>query len=219
MNQNEKYIWYASYGSNLLEERFHCYIRGGQPEGSIATFKGCSDKTLPVENEEIYISRELYFARSSSNWENGGMAFIDAEFGKAQETMGRMYLITREQFIEVVKQEIKHEGELNIDFELAISKGSQTFRPNSYYGHIIYLGEKRGHSIFTFTHQRNYEPTKPSIPYIKTIAKGINEIYPNISKEEIIDYLMPKKGIANNYSKEEITSIVYSIDINLDKAK
>lgn len=24
------YVWYASYGSNLLEERFMCYVKGGK---------------------------------------------------------------------------------------------------------------------------------------------------------------------------------------------
>ncbi|MBL0236650.1 MAG: hypothetical protein IPQ02_08595 [Saprospiraceae bacterium] len=35
------YIWYASYGSNLLEERFQCYIKGGMPKGSTKTYLGC----------------------------------------------------------------------------------------------------------------------------------------------------------------------------------
>jgi hypothetical protein len=25
----ESYIWYAAYGSNLLKERFMCYLKGG----------------------------------------------------------------------------------------------------------------------------------------------------------------------------------------------
>lgn len=38
-------VWYACYGSNLLEEHFLCYILGGQPAGVKTVYGGCNDKT------------------------------------------------------------------------------------------------------------------------------------------------------------------------------
>ena len=32
--QTKKYLWYASYGSNLNLDRFMCYIVGGKPKNS-----------------------------------------------------------------------------------------------------------------------------------------------------------------------------------------
>ena len=44
MNSQDQ-IWYACYGSSILEERFLCYIQGGQPNGTRTIYDGCRDKT------------------------------------------------------------------------------------------------------------------------------------------------------------------------------
>lgn len=211
MEQENKYIWYASYGSNLLEERFLCYIRGGKPEGAAKSYPGCTDKTLPTDNEEIYICSELYFAKRSRNWEDGGVAFIKTNFDEQQETLGRMYLITKEQFIDVVKQETDFNGELMIDFDRALSEGSLVFREGSWYGNIIFLGYQQDKPIFTFTNQDNILPTtKPSNKYLRTIVKGIHETYDYLNTLEIVDYLISKQGVFENYSREDLEALVES---------
>ncbi|QQD13967.1 hypothetical protein [Sphingobacterium sp. UDSM-2020] len=63
-------VWYACYSSNLLDERFLCYIKGGQPAGAKTVYGGCLDKTLPFDSEDMYINSDLYFARASKNWDN-----------------------------------------------------------------------------------------------------------------------------------------------------
>lgn len=69
-------VWYVSYGSNLMEERFHCYIKGGIPAGSNEAEKGCRDHTLPVHNKGCELPYPLYFAKDTSKWGTGGVAFI-----------------------------------------------------------------------------------------------------------------------------------------------
>lgn len=59
-NLNEK-VWYACYGSNMLQERFLCYIKGGQPAGANTSYNGCNDKTLPIDSEQMYIPAEHNF--------------------------------------------------------------------------------------------------------------------------------------------------------------
>jgi hypothetical protein len=201
-------IWYASYGSNLLEERFLCYIRGGRPSGANRTYKGCRDKTLPIDSEEIYINQKLYFGKSSKNWDGGGVAFLGLSSDPGHLTLGRMYLITREQFMDVVKQETDTKEKLTIDFEGAMEEGSYVFKDRSWYGTIVYLGEQYGCPIFTFTHQDDSQPvTRPGNNYLATIVKGIGETF-SLSKQEIYDYLHSKDGISGNYTEQELINLI-----------
>lgn len=208
----KSHIWYASYGSNLLKDRFLCYIKGGKPEGASRDYPGCSDKTDPVEDEEIILCSELYFAKQSRNWEDAGVAFIKTKFEASQWTFGRMYLITEEQFTEVVKQEINFQGDLGIDFAKAVSEGNYIFREGSWYGCICYLGEVDGFPIFTFTNQNILTTTKPGVNYLKTLIRGIQERYDYLSEREIVDYLISKQGITDNYTKEDLTALVVSVN-------
>lgn len=212
MTQTQDYIWYASYGSNILEERFLYYIKGGQPIGATKNYSGCTDKSLPIDKEEIYINSELYFAKKSKTWNKGGVCFIKTNFDPQVQTLGRMYLITKQQFIDVVRQETANENNLNIDFERAISEGSLIFNDGSWYGNLIYLGTQNNLPIFTFTNQDNIdEANKPNENYLRTIVKGIQETY-NLSTTEIVDYFILKSGIANNFTREQLTKIVEGDD-------
>src|SRR5579859_2057184 len=196
----DKYVWYASYGSNILEERFLCYIQGGQPDGSAKTYNGCNDKSLPVDSEEIYICSELYFAKKSKSWDNGGVGFIRIDFEPQRQTLGRMYLITREQFVDVVRQETNNKELPSIDFEKAIANGSFVYSELSWYGNLIYLGIREEFPIFTFTNHENIaQINKPSKNYLRTIIRGIKESYTHLSNEEIVTYLISKQGVEDNY--------------------
>ncbi|WP_259065006.1 hypothetical protein HDF24_00260 [Mucilaginibacter sp. X4EP1] len=209
MDENTNLVWYASYGSNINKERFLCYIRGGQPNGAAKEYAGCSDPTLPSGDEELYINSQLYFAKSSGNWNNCGVGFLSNNFDRKTQTWGRMYLITKQQFVQVFEQET-HRKNVVIDFERAITE-AYTFAPGSWYGRIIYLGEQGGNPIFTFTNEDELTPTKPSSDYLKTIAAGIKECYP-YSNEDIASYFINKPGIKDIYSPEEITAILAVLD-------
>lgn len=78
-----KYVWYASYGSNLLEERFLCYIRGGQPAGSTESEPGARDPSLPLRSIQFSMPYPLYFAKERTKWGKGGVAlFVKSEMSK-----------------------------------------------------------------------------------------------------------------------------------------
>ena len=145
---NENHIWYASYGSNICRERFLCYIQGGQPKGAMTNYYGCRDKSLPIEETRIVLNHDLYFAKSSQNWQNGGVAFINTQ-SNSKITYGYMYLITKEQFCDVAKQEIKSATEINLDFDEAIINESLIFKQNSMYGNLIFVGSNENYPIFT----------------------------------------------------------------------
>lgn len=208
MTKLQDKVWYACYGSNLLEERFLCYIKGGQPKGAMTTYEVCRDKTIPADNEDFFICSELYFAKESSNWANGGVAFIRTLFEPQASTIGRIYLVTKGQLIDIARQETNTKSELTIDFDKAVEDGSFIFKRPSWYGNLIYLGQQNGYPIFTLTNENDLLPlTKPSKNYIKTISEGIKESH-NFDNQTILEYLRSKGGIKGNYNDQELLNII-----------
>ncbi|MDR9458342.1 MAG: hypothetical protein RI572_13135 [Salegentibacter sp.] len=211
MPKEEQKVWYACYGSNLLEERFRCYIGGGQPEGAHRIYPGCTNKTFPTRTKGLIINREMYFAKISKTWSGGGAAFIKSDFDKNVETLGRMYLITRQQFIDLVQQEIKFEGEFDINLEKVIEEGSLDMKNDSWYGQIIYLGDEEGHPIFTFTNEEYLENeiNAPNEHYLKIIIEGLKQTY-KLSPSEIQKYLENKTGIKGFPIKKDLPDLIQS---------
>ncbi len=179
------YVWYAGYGSNLHQQRFLCYIIGGSPQFGMTSAKGCTDKTMPVENKPITINYPLYFAiprtgRGTSNWGPGGVAFIDPQVNGKARTHCRMWKITTAQYAEVRNQE------------------------GAWYDHEIPLGTESGSPIVTITNRsviRNI--ISPSDAYVNTIARGLRETY-HFSDDEIADYLLDKTGIKGTVQKNDM---------------
>jgi hypothetical protein len=173
-----------------------CYIQGGKPEGSSKKYNGCTDNSPPFEDKPIKIPHELYFGGSSSVWCRGGVAFIKPTMaGKGRQTLGRMYLITRDQFTEVVQQENKLEprdSSIKIDFEKTITD-LQSFigKENEFtrYGRIIYLGEDEGHPKFTFTAKKEIYRNRPCEKYLSIIREGLRETYPSMSDVDTERYV------------------------------
>src|SRR4051812_38700552 len=129
-------VWYASYGSNILTDRFRCYIAGGQPLGSQRTYEGCRDTSVPRADKPTTINHELYFSKNSPVWDNGGVGFISIQPDKTKTTFARMYLITEQQLTDVAKQETNSNNYLNINFMEAVENGNTIFKSPSWYGKL-----------------------------------------------------------------------------------
>ncbi|MGG3466910.1 hypothetical protein ABES02_05130 [Neobacillus pocheonensis] len=205
---NEKqYVWYASYGSNINTDRFLCYIKGGRPEGSSKVETGCKDPSLPLDQSTFTINLPLYFAKEAEKWESKGVAFIGLNQISEAKTYSKKYLITTEQFLEVVKQE-NNGVELEIDLNEVRRNVSKIFR-QAWYGNVLYLGEDKGYPIFTFTAPWDIEDVewkKPSHSYLTTIVKGLKQDY---SVQEIYEYFKSKPGIKDNFSEEELAGVIF----------
>ncbi len=82
----DDYVWYASYGSNILRDRFLRYIS-----------KTSSEK-IPLMERRFIFDHPIYFANNSGsrNWGTTGVAFLDMD--RKGKTYGWMYLITKQQF-------------------------------------------------------------------------------------------------------------------------
>jgi hypothetical protein len=193
-----KLVWYASYGSNLKRARFMCYIKGGKPHEGAKPNKGCfRDKSDPIESRPISLNFELYFAGQSANWGNGGVAFIR---GGGGHTLGRMYLITAEQFNDVVMQENGKtpDGSPFVPaFKKLVSQSQSILPGRPWYGKILNIGSEGGWPILTFTTARTdlLNPNAPAEEYLKVIASGIKETYPQMGNDDIAEYLAQADGV------------------------
>lgn len=187
-------VWYVGYGSNLSEQRFLCYIEGGTPLFGKKKYKGCTDKTLPIERRSKIIHYPLYFAlpqgeTKTENWGDGGVAFIRLQKDVNTETLCRMWKITKEQYEQVRNQEGR-----------------------SWYNYDeIPLGEEEGIPIYAVTNKDNLDNVLlPSESYLKTIALGLKETY-KFDNEEIANYLIDKKGIKGYLAKDKIIEIIENL--------
>lgn len=202
-------VWYACYGSNIREERFMCYIQGGTPPGALKNFSGCKDTTEPKDTGQIIIDHEMYFARESPTWNGGGICFLDPEKDTSARTLGRTYLINSGQFIDLVRQELKFEGDISIDFEQLREDGYYNCLNEGRYGLLLYLGEKEGAPVVTFTSEvyLGNELNAPDITYLSTIINGMKEIY-DLKDSEMIEYFSSKKGLKNSGIQKNLLSII-----------
>lgn len=104
----DSYIWYAAYGTNLLESRMACYLRGGLCEQNGKTYPGCTNRALWTETRTSIFPGEVYFGNSSHLWEKKGVPFFEPLHGRDPRRRSipmKLYRITREQMDEVQKQE------------------------------------------------------------------------------------------------------------------
>ena len=100
-------VWYAAYGSNLLERRFLCYLQGGLLPESGRVHTGARDPRLPEKSVPLWLPGTVYFAMQSTTWGGTGRGLYDPD--TPGRSAGRGYLITAGQFLDVVAQEMRLE--------------------------------------------------------------------------------------------------------------
>lgn len=167
----KEYVWYVSYGSNMLKERFMYYIKGGSYKGS-RNRKPCDDTSLPVTIKTVEIPYDMYFGNESGSWNYTGVSFLDTtEKGKS---LGVAYLITKEQFDHVAKEE---------------NSGRYPDGTGEWYEDIIDLGMMDGFEVKTITNKRIRPYNEPCQEYWDTLFEGIKENWPYMSDEDIENYL------------------------------
>lgn len=166
----KEYVWYVSYGSNMLTERFLCYIQGGAFEGS-RPHPACEDTTLPLAIIPVEIPYDMYFANESGSW-GGGVSFLDiTRNGRA---LGVAYLITKEQFEHVSIRE---------------NSGRPPMEGYGWYEDIIDLEPIDGIEAKTITNRNLRDYNVPRKAYLDTLRRGIRQNWPDMTDEEIEDYL------------------------------
>ncbi|MEG2645953.1 MAG: hypothetical protein RSA08_02860 [Clostridia bacterium] len=161
---DNQYVWYACYGSNINSERFMYYIEGDKNE-YYSSLDGCKDKSKPIEEKSYIFKCPIYFAGYSKRWD-GGMAFLDYEHeGKSY---GKIYKLKMNQFLDVLKQEQRCK----------------------LYDAIIYVDELDKLPIFTFTAAHKLDSiADPSYKYCEVIKKGLIDIFKDLNNDKIDEYI------------------------------
>jgi len=191
-------VWYLSYGSNLNRDRFLKYLLGGKPKGARRSYNGARLKELPRDDGPVVFEGQMYFGGQSSLWgDKVGVAYLrDGN----EPVLARKYLLTREQFVDIVAQENRLEaGQLALDLERVTE--SMDCPSLGAYKRIIRLQEDSGYPTFTFTCADPKSLNAPSLCYLVTIASGIAESH-QLGMDVIAEYLSNRPGCES--STEEL---------------
>lgn len=166
------YVWYVSYGSNMLYDRFICYIIGGQFECTGSYRKPCNDTSEPVEVRSIDIPYDMYFGNYSGSWDGCGVSFLDTR--KSGHAYGVAYLITREQFEHMAAEE---------------NGGRFPDGEGNWYENIRTLGKMDGYELITISNDELRPYNEPCEDYLETLKRGMKENWEEMSEEDIDNYL------------------------------
>lgn len=189
-------VWYAAYGSNLCAERFRCYIAGGIPPGRTDPCRGARDPTPPRKDRPFAIPHPLYFTGSAESW-GGSPCFVDLVRSlDGGPTHGRAYLITWEQFEDVVAQENgRRTSRIDFDHD-GLAAGSSVRLGPGRYETLLCLGVLEGLPVVTITSPRRMTDTEPGAPsptYLNVIITGLREAHA-LSDDAIVAYLGAARG-------------------------
>ncbi len=188
-------VYYASYGSNLCFDRFACYLRGGRMPGSDDTHRGARDRALPSDSLTLSIAHRLYFTGHAKRW-GGAPAFVDTAPAADHGALARAYLITWEQFEDVVAEENGRRmapidiapTELGDGFSRCIGPGR--------YENLLCVGRHHDVPVVTFTAPwalADAEPAAPSPGYLVMVIGGLRESH-RLTDDAISDYLTAAPG-------------------------
>jgi hypothetical protein len=201
-------VWYVAYGSNLALGRFRCYLSGGRPAGGARDYAGCRDPQGPQRIQSLDAAGGLVFAGESGVW-GGGMAFYDA--AASGRVACRAYLVTTEQFVDVVAQEMRRPpgGEFARDLAELLPEVEpvHTLGPGRYET-VTRLGEADGSPMFTVTCDEvsDLELAAPTAPYLCWIAAGLREAH-GWSTGRIAAYLSAAPGARGVWTADEIAAL------------
>lgn len=207
------HVWYASYGSNMDEQRFLTYIEGGTPKGTTTRHTGSRDQTPPQGDIPIRFPGRMHFAYASGRWDGGGVAFVDSD--TAGHALGRAYLITSRQFDDVVSQENgrvpRQDNQLPIGD--AIEKGKVRAEGLGLYNTLVHIGDYQGAPVITFTGDFTAQEAlregaaldrdldgngliasnEPAPNYMRMIGSGLKETF-DMTEHQQADYLRGAGG-------------------------
>jgi hypothetical protein len=123
-----------------------------------------------------------------------------------------MYLITEEQFNDVVLQENGKpvDGRRILPpFPKLVTSSHTLLAEAGLYGDLVLLDNGQTGVIFTFTTSRaNLQSNAPSEAYVRVIAAGIRETYPDLTNEEICRYLLLAEGVRDRVAPDLLAAWV-----------
>jgi hypothetical protein len=171
-------IWYAAYASNLLARRFLLYLTGGVLAENGRDHAGARDPSPPAEVVPLLLPGQVYFATESATWGGGRALFDPDEPGSV--ALGRGYLITEEQFLDVVAQEMRIDPVVFNGKRVPVRLGERTVIGPGHYETLACVDQLDGYPVVTMAapwKMRDVPLLAPSAAYRAMIAEGLAETY------------------------------------------
>ena len=133
------------------------------------------------------------------------MAIYDADADG--EVAARAYLITAEQFVDILAQEMRLEPGLDVDLAPVYEIGWHSLGPGRYQT-LGHLGIRDDLPMLTFTSAdvRDHPVRPPSEGYLRTMAHGLRESH-GWTSAQIGDYLSRFPGAAGAWSQRSIQDL------------
>ncbi|MCI2061486.1 MAG: hypothetical protein LKJ83_01780 [Eubacteriaceae bacterium] len=166
------HVWYVCYGSNMLNERFLCYLKGGAFRECSNVLPACEDNADdPLQRMPYILPYNMYYANTSSSWNGSAVSFLDIT--KPGCAYGAAYLISKKQFRHVCRGE----------------NGGHDTENASWYNAVVSLGTFDGIDVATLTNSRRLDRRSPSYNYLEVLVEGIMENYNYINNAEAWKYV------------------------------
>ncbi|MEZ5377366.1 MAG: hypothetical protein R2733_12745 [Acidimicrobiales bacterium] len=202
-------VWYASYGSNLLRQRFLAYLLGGAVPMSTSgdAQKGSRDSAMPTDDRPYVLRHQLLFAHSSQRWGGGGVAKLSLTSDPLVATQSRAWRITLGQMEDVFAQENRQPEPAAIDLEQLLAAGIVTPYP-TWYGSLLHVGSIDGEPVLTFTGPTPDDVIAPAhASYLRVIADGLAELR-GWDRATAADYLAACPGHVDHLDAPTILTLL-----------
>ncbi len=175
-------VWYVSYGSNLLAERFRCYLEGGLAPGATGVPQPpARDRRPPRADGPIAIPHRLRFFGRSARWNGGGVAFVDPVDDPGSRTLGRGWRIGVDQLADVARGEAGADATVEVDLDRLRAIGRIELHPGRRYGTLVHLGRHPdGDDLVTITCtgvDGLGPPNPPDESYRAVMIRGLRETW------------------------------------------
>jgi hypothetical protein len=192
--------WYVAYGSNMCRDRFDRYLEGGRPPGGRRHYRGARDPRPPADDRPYWLPGGTYFARESPTW-TGGMAFLDTTMNGLAPA--RAYLLTLEQFADVVAQELRRDAWTVPDLSAVTASTILEMGPG-HYETVVGCAPIEGVPAYTFTAPGSVDGAPlaaPSVAYLATVVRGLRETH-GWSAREGVEHLVGRPGARGRWTVE-----------------
>jgi len=203
-------LWYASYGTNLDLARLTCYLAGGTPEGASLGCPGSRDPSPPRDDRALTLRGSVYFSWESPSW-GGGVAFYDPEpvLAEHDRAAGRAYLLTTEQFSDVVAQEMHRPPGVDLDLAELLETGTTAVGPGRYET-LLTVGVIDGVPVVTFTSPASDvapELNPPADAYLATMGRGlVAGLGWDVSRAA--SYLAARPGVGDHRTENSVVALI-----------
>jgi hypothetical protein len=137
----------------------------------------------------------------------GGVAFFDPDV--AASALARGYLLTAEQFTDVMSQELGGEPGMIAGLP-PLAVGDRVEMTSGRYGTLLVCGERDGVPMATFSApwaMADVDLTTPSLPYLATLATGLFESH-RLGVESQAAYLAALPGAAPHWDPDGLAGVL-----------